>query len=49
MPEYRRWEDVRRELGFDAWKAAHPWRYRRIKFRSWLRVKIWKLTRIDIG
>lgn len=49
MPDYIDWDDLRRELGVDAWQAEHPWHYRRIRFRMWLRTWVWRLTRINIG
>lgn len=48
MPEHVEWEDVL-EQRLDEWSRAHPWQYRKHRLRIWLRVKIWKLTRIDIG
>jgi hypothetical protein len=49
VPDHVSWDELRRELGFDVWQAAHPWQYRKIRFRMWARKWIWRCTRIDIG
>lgn len=49
MSGHHDWQDVRRELGIADWEQRHPWQYRRIRFRMWMRRVVWKLTRIDIG
>jgi hypothetical protein len=45
------WEDVKRELkpSMDQWKKEHPWLWRKVRIRLWLRLAIYRVTRIDIG